>query len=139
MILTINNKDYDLYFGFDFIDYVNNASGLAFQGVQLGIAGTKLLMTGIGDKSPSAFRTMVKAATNTLKSKPSNDELENYIIELIEGEKYDEVFDDFLMELGKHSLILKEMGITRKQWNEALEVDRKERAKAETMTETETN
>lgn len=131
MIIKINGKEYEMFFGFDFIDYVNNASGLAFQGVQFGIAGMKLMMTGMADKSPSAFRTMIKAGTNTLKSKPSNEDLENYIEELLENGKYEEMFDEVVEEMGKHVIILKEMGISKEDWLKAIEEDKKAKQEKE--------
>lgn len=125
MIIKINEKDYTLRFGFDFIDYCNNNAGLTTQGVNLGISGVKMLAVGIADKSPSSFRTIIKGATVTERQKPSNEEIENYVNSLLDNEEeYEKLYDEVILELGKHLIILREMGISKKDWDNALEQDR---------------
>ena len=125
MVININGKDYRMYFGFDFIDYINQKDGLSAQGLQLGLMGTRLLTVGLDGKQPSALRTIVKAGTVTLPQQPSNQDIELWINELIEdGNKYDEIFEEIIEELGKHLIVLREMGITKKEWDEARAKDK---------------
>lgn len=116
MILNINGKDYQLDFGFDFIDYVNQQDGLAIQGINLGVAGMRMLPLGLDGKSPSTLRTIIKAGTITRPQKPSNEEVKAYIENLLNEEKFDDVFNEVLEEMGKHILVLREMGITKEEW-----------------------
>lgn len=129
MQITINGKDYDLYFGFDFIDYVNNSKGLMAQGIALGVAGMKILTTGLDSKAPSALVTVLKGAINTLKSKPSNEDVEKFIEEMLVNGTYDDFFDDVLVEMGKHLLILKEIGISKKDWDNIINQNKMKKKK----------
>lgn len=139
MLLKINGKEYELRFGFDFIGYINKMSSLemeAEEGINLklsGITGMKLLTVGISQKMPSTLRLLIKGATITEKSIPSNIELENFIDELLEDENtYNEVYDEIVKEMGKRSIVLKEMGITREEWEQALKEEKEEASKKKT-------
>ena len=39
MELTINGKEYRLYFGTDFVDYINKANGMELEGVKTNVGG----------------------------------------------------------------------------------------------------
>ncbi|WP_243343553.1 tail assembly chaperone [Anaerococcus sp. AGMB09787] len=127
MNIKINNKEYDLYFGFDFIDYINNNSSLSVQGMQIGLGGVQMLSLGITNKTPSTMRLIIKGATNTLNSKPSNADIEEYISDLIVANKYDEVFDSLVQELGEHALVLREMGVSQEDIVKKLEKEEKKK------------
>ena len=120
MVITIANKDYELRFGFDYIEYINKVNSMEAQGINLSIGGMKFLMVGIQDKTPSSLRRIIRGATITERSQPSNANLDSFIEELIESGEYDDFYDSVILEMGKHSLVLKEMGITKEQWQEAL-------------------
>lgn len=127
MNIKINNKEYDLYFGFDFIDYINNNSSLSVQGMQIGLGGVQMLSLGITNKSPSTMRLIIKGATNTLNSKPSNADIEEYISDLIVANEYDKVFDSLVQELGEHALVLREMGVSQEDIVKKLEKEEKKK------------
>lgn len=114
MQIEINKVKYELYFGFDFIDFINT-SGLSIQGVQLGVGGMQFLTLGITQKSPSTLRLIIKAATVTLSNKPSDEDITKYIEDLLMNDLYEDQFDEIIEELGKHVLVLREMGITKKE------------------------
>lgn len=130
MELTIGSNTYGLKFGFAFIDYVNNATGIGLskEGYTLalnGLTGMKMLLAGISIKNPSTLRIIIKGATTTLKSKPSNEDIDLFIEELTENdENYNSIFDSIIEEMGEHSLVLKEMGISNEQWKKAKEKDK---------------
>lgn len=56
---------------------------------------------------PSGLRTVIKAGTTTERQKPSNDDINNFIEELADSEKYEQTFDEIVGELGKKPLVLK--------------------------------
>ncbi|MGP6139574.1 tail assembly chaperone [Jeotgalibaca sp. A127] len=116
MELTINEKDYRLYFGTDFVDYINNANGMVVEGVKTNVGGMLMLNAGLSMKSPSTLRLILKGATNTLASKPSNKDLEDYINGLLDQEDDDEyeiLFEEIETEIKKLPANRREMGITK--------------------------
>lgn len=124
MIIKIGNREYTLRFGFDFIDYCNKVNAVKVESVELNMGGgVTMLLGNIEKRLPSNFRTLIKGATCTENQKPSNADIEAYIEDLLENGKYDETFDEAFMEMGKHSLILKEIGITKSEWDEAMKKD----------------
>lgn len=129
MIININEKDYELYFGFDFIDYVNQVNSMETQQINLKLAGMKLLAGGIAEKTPSSLRTILKGAMITLKQKPKNQDLDKFIEDLLNEDKYDSFYDEIVMELGKHLVVLKEMGITKEQWQQAMKEEEMKKEK----------
>lgn len=116
MEITINDKNYRLYFGTDFVDYINNANGMAVEGVKTNVGGMLMLNAGLSMKSPSTLELIIKAATNTLPSKPSNKDLDDYINDLLNQEddsEYEALFEEIEAEIKKRPANRREMGITK--------------------------
>lgn len=118
MELTINERTYQLYFGTDFVDYINNQNGMMMEGVKTNVGGMLMLNAGMSMKSPSTLRLIIKAGTVTLQSKPSNKDLDDFINDLLDREddaEFESLFDDIEEEIKKHPVNRREMGITKKK------------------------
>lgn len=93
MDLTINGKDYQLQFGLKFIrtldqTYTQKADGMEFGlGIETAIPYLKM-------QNPTVLYELIKAGTSHLKSKPSNDDIENELEKFAEEGKLDKLFKD---------------------------------------------
>lgn len=116
MELTINGKEYRLYFGTDFADYINKANGMELEGVKTNVGGMLLLNAGLSMKEPPTLELVIKAATNTLPSKPSNKDLDDYINDLLDQEddtEYEALFTEIETEIKKRPANRRGMGISK--------------------------
>lgn len=95
MQITIEGKEYDLYFGLDFLEWCEDNAGLKVDGVNMGIGGFNMLYSKLEMNDPVAIMKILKGATNTLKSKPSNTQLEFFL----EGKIVEDEFEEFAEEL----------------------------------------
>jgi len=109
MNLTINGKDYDLYFGLDFINHLDKKYFIEQNGFKLG-QGLTYTVAQIELGNPSILVDLIVAATIT-GSKPKIDEVKKYV----ETEADIEVLmDDFLSKLEKTPITrfnLKKLGL----------------------------
>lgn len=119
MQIKINDEKYSLYFGFDFIEYIDEhyPVNIKFQGIDVpfGSALNATINNLEDTKKPTDLMKILKAGLNTLKAKPSNHNLENFISDLIENEEYDEFVEDILGKLKKQPIIRKEIESIQKQ------------------------
>ena len=90
MILTINNKNYELKFGLGFL--------------------AEMMM---GD--PLALLDLIKVATAHCPQKPSNVELEQYLTELAINNQIQTVFDSIFNEIKKSPILAYAMKVTEVQ------------------------
>ena len=98
MNLTINNKDYELYFGLDFIAYLDNKYHFEQNGFKLG-QGLTYSIAQIELGNPLILLDLIIAGTVT-GSKPKEEDVKKFI----EMEADIEVLmSDFLSSLGKSS------------------------------------
>lgn len=97
MIITINEKEYELHFGWDFIEEINKLNGVEVQGMAMNTGGVTMLDAQLEMNDPVAVKKAVKAGLSTAKSKPSIQEIEDYVVDMIERDEY----DDFLNNLKK--------------------------------------
>jgi hypothetical protein len=122
MQIKINDEKYNLYFGFDFINYIDEhyPVKVQFQGIDVpfGSALNTTINALDRNKKPTDLIKILKAGMVTLKSKPSNKDLEKYISNLIEDEEYDEFVEELLGKLKKTPLIKKEIESLNKQTEE---------------------
>jgi len=77
MTLTINNKDYDLHFGLDFIAYLDKKHYIVEEGYQLG-NGLPYVITQIEIGNPLIFLDLITAATRT-GAKPKEEDIKTYL------------------------------------------------------------
>lgn len=93
MDLTINGKEYHLQFGLKFIreldkTYTQKADGMEFGlGIETAIPYLKM-------ENPVVLYELIKAGTSHLKSKPSNDDIENELLKFAEEGKLEKLFKD---------------------------------------------
>lgn len=96
MNLTIGSTEYTMYFGLDFIAYLDQI--YYFEGkdnVKLG-NGISMVVANIKMENPVVLLHLIRAATITDKSKPSTEDIKKYL----ETEAdYEALFSDFLSSL----------------------------------------
>lgn len=94
MNLTIGDKEYELDFGLDFIAtldklYTQKADGMEFGlGVESSIPYLKM-------KNPTVLVNLIKAGTSHLKSKPSNKDINAFLLDKATNEKLDDLYKEF--------------------------------------------
>lgn len=93
MNLLISGKEYTLNFGLRFIKemdetYKVDANGMAFG---MGIESTVSYMA---MENPTVLYEIIKAGTAHLKSKPSNDDIESFLMEHAEKDTLEKLFKD---------------------------------------------
>lgn len=96
MNLTIGGKEYTMYFGLDFLDYLDRVYSLDVgKGIKVG-NGVMMAVVNIEAKNPVVLLHLIKAATITEKSQPSTADIKKYL----ETEAdYEALFSDFLSSL----------------------------------------
>lgn len=111
MILTINGKNYELTFGLGFLAEMNKRKPAEFEGMKTGYGAMALFNVGrfLGD--PLAFYDLIKAATAEAPQKPSNEELEAYLTQLIVEGRIEQVFTSALEEIKKSPILVYAMKI----------------------------
>nr|DAW79838.1 MAG TPA: tail assembly chaperone [Caudoviricetes sp.] len=111
MILTINSKNYELTFGLGFLAEMNKRKPAEFEGMKTGYGAMALFNVGqfLGD--PLAFYDLIKAATAESPQKPSNEELEAYLTQLIVEGRIEQVFTSILTEVKKSPILAYAMKI----------------------------
>lgn len=112
MIVEIGGKEYELHFGWDFIEEINRINGVEVQGMSMNTGGVSMLDAQLSMNDPVALKKAIQAGTSTEKSKPSTKEIEDFIVELIEDEdegKYDEFVGNLKKQLSTQPLTKKAM------------------------------
>lgn len=111
MILTINGKNYELKFGLGFLAEMNKRKPAEFEGMKTGYGAMALFNVGqfLGD--PLAFYDLIRAATAEASQKPSNEELEAYLEQLITEGRIEQVFTSVLAEVKKSPILAYAMKI----------------------------
>ena len=102
--ITIDNKDYTLIYGFDFIRELDKRYSVSDGGVSFGF-GVQHAVVDLQQKNPVILLDLIQAATITEHQKPSVKGIEAYVIEEAEKDQLDSLFDDFLAELRSQPLM----------------------------------
>jgi|SRR5699024_1770716 len=92
MELTIGDKKYELKFGLSFINAIDNTYTQSMSGVEFGM-GVEMLSTYMGLKRPTALYNLIKAGTSHLNSKPSNNDIEEFLENEFSEGRQEELFD----------------------------------------------
>lgn len=124
MQIEINRKVYDIYFGLDALDYLNKVytltseeSGTTNLNTIMG-QGLTFMYTGLENENPVAVGNFIKAGTNTLRAKPSNRDIDDFIGEhILEG-----TLSGLIQEIMD---FLKECPLTRRAVSKGEEVEDK--------------
>ena len=108
MKVTVNNKDYDLYFGLDFLDEIERkhsptmeAEGQEFK---IGTGGLPILEAKMNQYSQSALADVLVAGTTTGPKKLNRRDIETHFNNLTDDEFF-QFYDDVLDEMGKSSTL----------------------------------
>lgn len=131
MQLTINNKNYTLYFGLGFLDEINKRQSLVIDNLPTGYGGMSNLYVGLLTDDPSVVVTIIKAATAQALQKPSNEELELFLEHKEEVGEFDKLANDLFEEIKKSPLLRKAMN--SKKWEVIREMVEKEKAKQQKL------
>jgi len=75
--------------------------------LNMGTGGMAMLNNKLASYHPSGLRTVIKAGTTTERQKPSTEDINIFIEELADSEKYEQTFDEIVEELGKKPLVLR--------------------------------
>lgn len=101
MIIKINERDYELHFGWAFLKYANKANGLEVEGMNVGVGGMTKLELGANLSDPETLLVSLKAGLASEQHQPSNRELEQFIESKIEDDTYHEFYKELWQEVKK--------------------------------------
>ena len=101
MNIKIADKEYDLHFGLDFLEFCEDTGGMKVDGVNIGIGGFNMMYSKLEMFDPVTVLKVIQGGTNTYKSKPSKADIEELLIEKIESESYEDFVEELLSELKK--------------------------------------
>lgn len=104
MNIKIDDVEYELHFGWDFIEYLNDKNGVVVEGLKMDTGGLTKLTGQLDLGDPIALRLAIQAGTNTLRSKPSKRGIEKYIEGLIESGEYESFLQELQEKLEKNPL-----------------------------------
>ena len=113
MILTINNKNYELKFGLGFLAEMNKRKSAQFEGMATGYGAMSILQMGMMMGDPLALLDLIKVATAHCSQKPSNVELEQYLTELAINNQIQAVFESIFNEIKKSPILAYAMKATQ--------------------------
>lgn len=113
MILTINNKNYELKFGLGFLAEMNKRKSAEIEGVATGYGSMALLQAGMYFSDPLALLDLIKAGTAECPQKPSNEDLEKYITDLAINGKIDNLFELIFEEIKKSPILAHAMKVNK--------------------------
>lgn len=107
MKIEVNGKEYELYFGLEFLQLITEEFGLSPQvkgiDIPLQVKGANLAVVKLEQKDFVAVHKILRFALNTYKSQPSNKELEEFLNNLLtESTKEDDKYGDFVEELNEN-------------------------------------
>lgn len=103
MKITINDKDYVLHFGLDFIEELDKTEIVDRNGMQVGM-GTQMCVGLLADsRNPKYLIRIIKAALNTEDSSLKEKDIRKWIEE---QEDISELIDAFLLQLQQVNLLV---------------------------------
>lgn len=112
MQLTINGKDYPIYIGLEAIKILDEMYTMNIPNVTDKYGnGVNLITVRLLDNDPVAITNFIKAGTSTLQQKPSNADLEAYIMNIFEEGKENELCKEIIEFLKKSPLTRKKASL----------------------------
>lgn len=100
MVIEIGGKEYELHFGWDFIETINKINGIEVKGMSMNTGGVSMLDAQLDMNDPIALKKAIQAGTSTEKRKPSVKDIQDFIESLIEDENED-AYEEFVGNLKK--------------------------------------
>jgi hypothetical protein len=102
MKITINEKDYALYFGLDFIEMLDTNDTVDYNGTEVAVGTTMVIGLLADTRNPKYLVPIIKAALCTEDSIPTDVEIKQWI----ESQKnLKNTVDAFLLHLQKVNLL----------------------------------
>lgn len=95
MIINISGKDYQLHFGIKFIRELDKVYTVEQDGVQFG-AGMEIAYPKLINRSPVILAEVIRIATNTLPTRPTQTEIDTY---LEQADDLEPIFNEVISEL----------------------------------------
>ena len=111
MQVKIANKEYTLYFGWEFLDQINNKFGLKVeaegQDINTRSAGLPFMQSGLSSYDPIALVKVIQAGTATEPQKPSLINVRQFVEELLinKPKEYKEFVDELSNEIKKEPML----------------------------------
>lgn len=102
MKITINKKDYTLYFGLDFIEMLDTNDTVDYNGTEVAVGTTMVIGLLADTRNPKYLVPIVKAALCTEESIPTDAEIKQWIES---QENLKNTVDAFLLHLQKVNLL----------------------------------
>ena len=96
--VLIDDREYNLHFGFDFIRELDKRYEVTENGVSFGF-GVQHAVIDLQQQNPLVLLDLIQAGTATEPQKPSVIGIERYVSREAESGRLDELFDDFLSAL----------------------------------------
>lgn len=104
MIITLNNKDYNLYFSIAGIDFLDREYYVEASGVKFGF-GVGMVYQQIAMKNVVGIFNAIKACL--INKNVKDDVIEDYIVKVAEDDKLEELCEELIDELKKQPLTRK--------------------------------
>lgn len=126
MNLKINDKDYELHFGLDFIAHLNKKHTSYENGYELG-RGIYNAVIQIQNADPTILVDLIEAATITEPQKPTREQIKQFIESIEDAEV---LMDDFLSVFEKAPMTRPTMKKIQEMEKEVERLMKQERKKA---------
>ncbi|MBW8350781.1 tail assembly chaperone [Bacillus sp. IITD106] len=114
MDLLIGGKEYTLEFGLKFINELDKAYTQRLNGVEFGM-GVESAITYLAMENPTVLYQIIKAGTSHLKSEPSNDDIEKFLVEHAEKGTLEKLFKDIQEAMEKAPFLKQKIQNFKKQ------------------------
>lgn len=117
MNLVIGGKEYQLEFGLRFIRELDIVYPQTMNGVTFGL-GVDSVISYLNMENPVAIYEVIKAGTAHLKSKPSNDDIEKFIVDYAEKGNLDKLFKDVMGALENSPFLKQKIKKVKEETNQ---------------------
>ena len=124
MVITLNNKDYSLYFSIAGIDYLDREHYVEASGVKFGF-GVGMVYQQIAMKNVVGIFNAIKACL--INKDVKDDVIEDFIVKVAEDDKLDELCEDLIDELKKQPLTRKSVADLTKRIEDVQEEQAKQK------------
>lgn len=121
MILNIGGKDYELNFGFRFLEEVGEEFGLSPEiegtNIPLKMKGAGIMYMLLDDKDFVTVHKVIRLGTITLKQQPSDEDIKDFLYELLEEsiegdvDVYEEFIENLKKNIEENPVIRYELGV----------------------------
>lgn len=105
MIVNIEGRDYNLIFGWDFLEEINKRIGINQGALQLEQGGVIRLESAFMTKDPVTLIHIIQSATETERQKPSKKGIQKLIEGLLIEGTYSEFYEELEEDIKKQPLL----------------------------------